>query len=142
MHNIENHVSKLEASKNMLIQVTHKHTQNVHNLNLEMTHLGTIIDTLIKFNPALVYAKLMSQVDNISDHLDALLDTVQQLQHQKLSIKLLDLHQLHILFASIKANALENQWTLLIKNPQDIFNLMFRTSARILTSSSWCTCLV
>ena len=123
MHNIENHVSKLEASQNMLIQVAHKNTQNLHTLNLEMTHLGTIIDTLIKFNPALVYAKLMSQVDDVADHLDTLLDTVQQLQHQRLSIKLLDLHQLHILFASIKATALENQWTLLINNPQDIFQL-------------------
>ena len=123
MHNIENHVSKLEASQNMLIQVAHKNTQNLKNLNDEMTHLGHIIDTLIRFNPALVHAKLMSQVEDVADHLDALLDTVQQLQHQRLSIKLLDLHQLHILFASIKATALQNQWTLLIKNPQDIFQL-------------------
>ena len=107
----------------MLIQVAHKNSQNLKQLNAEMTHLGSIIDTLIKFNPALVYAKLMAQVDDIADHLDALLDTVQQLQHQKLSIKLLDLHQLHILYASIKATALENQWTLLIQNPQDIFQL-------------------
>ena len=123
IHNIAKHVSHLEASQNMLIQVAHKNSQNLKQLNAEMTHLGSIIDTLIKFNPALVYAKLMAQVDDIADHLDALLDTVQQLQHQKLSIKLLDLHQLHILYASIKATALENQWTLLIQNPQDIFQL-------------------
>ena len=66
MHHIENHVSKLEASQNMLIQVAHKNTQNLQTLNSEMTHLGTIIDTLIKFNPALVYAKLMSQVDDVA----------------------------------------------------------------------------
>ena len=123
IHTIAKHVSHLEASQNMLIQVAHKNSQNLKQLNAEMTHLGSIIDTLIKFNPALVYAKLMAQVDDIADHLDALLDTVQQLQHQKLSIKLLDLHQLHILYASIKATALENQWTLLIQNPQDIFQL-------------------
>ena len=65
----------------------------------------------------------MSQVEDIADHLDALLDTVQQLQHQRLSIKFLELHQLYILFASIKAPALEDQWTSLINNPQDIFQL-------------------
>jgi len=44
-------------------------------------------------------------------------------QPTTLSIKLLNLHQLHTLFASIQATALQNQWTLLIKNPQDIFQL-------------------
>ena len=66
----------------MLIQVAHKNTQNLKNFNANMTHLGHIIDTLICFNPALVYAKLMSQVEDVADHLDTLIDTVQQLQHQ------------------------------------------------------------
>ena len=123
MHNIEKHVSKLESSQNMLIQVAHTNTQNINALKAEINHLDIIIETLIKYNPALVYAKLMSQVDDVADHLDALLDTVQQLQHQKLSIKLLSLHQLHILFKSLQKSAAENDWTLLIRTPQDIFQL-------------------
>ena len=123
MHNIERHVSRLETSHNMLIQIAHKNTQNIHALTAEINHLDSIIETLIQFNPALVYAKLMSQVEDVADHLDALLDTVQQLMHQKLSVKLLSLHQLHIMFESIQNTAKANDWTLLIKNPQDVFQL-------------------
>ena len=99
-------------SKGKLLQVTHKNTQNINALKADISHLDTIITTLIKYNPALVYAKLMSQVDDVTDYLDSLLDTVQQLQHQKLSIKLLTFHQLHILFQSVLASANKNDWSL------------------------------
>ena len=123
MHHIESHVSQLESSQNMLIQVSHKNTQNINALKAEISHLDSIITTLIRYNPALVYAKLMSQIDDVADYLDSLLDTVQQLQHQKLSIKLLSLHQLHILFQSVQNSAKQHNWSLLIRNPQDIFQL-------------------
>jgi hypothetical protein len=88
-----------------------------------MAHLTSIIETLIQYNPALVYAKLMSQVDGIADHLNNLVNTVQQLQHQKLSIWHLDLQQLNTLHNSLKCSAQQNNWQLLINNPQDIFQL-------------------
>jgi hypothetical protein len=116
MHSIQNHVSNLEASTNMLIHVQHKNQQQFTILAAEMAHLTAIIETLIQYNPALVYAKLMSLVNNIADHLDNLVDTVQQLQHQKLSIRLLDLQQLNTFHSSLK----QNNWQLLINNPQDI----------------------
>ncbi len=123
MHSIQNHVANLEASTNMLIHVQHKNQQQFKLLQNEMSHLESIIQTLIQYNPALVYAKLMAQVDDIADQMTALLDTVQQLQHQKLSIRLLDLDQLHTLFNSLKNSATKNSWQLLINNPQDIFQL-------------------
>jgi hypothetical protein len=73
----------------MLIHVQHKNQQQYKLLTAEMTHLASIIETLFQYNSALVNAKLMSQVDNIADHLNILVDTVQQLQHQKLAICLL-----------------------------------------------------
>jgi hypothetical protein len=109
MHSIQNHVSNLEASTNMLIHVQHKTQQQFKILAAEMAHLTTIIKTLIQYNPALVYGKLMSQVDDIADHLNNLVDTVQQLQHQKLSIRLLDLQQLNTLHSSLKRSAQQKQ---------------------------------
>jgi hypothetical protein len=123
MHSIQNHVSNLEASTNMLIHVQHKNQQQFKIIAAEMVHLSTIIETLIQYTPALVYAKLMFQVDDIADHLNNLLDTVQQLQHQKLSIRLLDLQQLNTLHKSLQRSAQQNNWQLLINNPQDIFQL-------------------
>ncbi len=63
----------------------------------------------------------MSQVDIIADHLNNLVNTVQQLQ--KLSIWLLDLQQLNILHNSLQRLAQKNNWQLLINNLQDIFQL-------------------
>ena len=122
-NHLESHVSQLESSQNMLIQVSHKNSQNINALKAKIYHLDSIITMLIKYNPALVYAKLMSQVDDVADCLDSLLDTVQQLQHQKLSIKLLSLHQLHILFQSVQTTANLHNYSLLICNPQDISQL-------------------
>jgi hypothetical protein len=88
-----------------------------------MTHLASIIETLIQYNPALMYAKQMFQLDDIADHLNNLVNTVQQLQHQKLLIHLLNLQQLNTLHNSLKHSAQQNNWQLLINNLQDIFQL-------------------
>jgi hypothetical protein len=70
MQSIQNHVPNLEASTNMLIQVQHKNQEQFKLLTAEMTHLSSIIKTLITCNPA----KLMAQENDIDDHLDNLID--------------------------------------------------------------------
>lgn len=123
MRNIQNHVSKLESNQNILIHLAHKNKQHLQILDKEMTHLGSIIETLIRYNPALVYAKSMSQVDDIANYIYALIDTVQILQQQKLSIKHLDLAQLHLLHSTLKDTDKTNDWRLLTHTPRDMFQL-------------------
>jgi len=123
IHNILNHVSKLESNQNLIMNVALKNARAIQNFGNELTHLVTAIKSLIKFNPALVYARLQAQIDDLADHLDTLLSTIQQLQHQKLAIDLLDTDQLNELYTQLKTAADKNNWKLLIKAPQDIFQL-------------------
>jgi len=85
--------------------------------------LADVVKSLIAFNPALVYARLQAQIDDLADHLTTLLDTIQQLQHQRLSIQLLDMDQLNELYAHLQTAANNNNYKLLIQAPQDIFQL-------------------
>ena len=120
---IRSHVENLETSQNMLIHIAHTHDQQIHLLHAELSHLSLIIDTLIRYNPALVYAKLYAQVDDVAERMQILLDCVQQLQHQRLSVTLLDLPQLHTMYTSVLNVAQSKQYTLLPSKPQDFFQL-------------------
>jgi hypothetical protein len=123
IHNIVNHVSKLESNQNLIINVAHKNTKAIEHFGNELDHLANVVNSLITFNPSLVYARLQAQLDDLSDHLVSLLDTIQQLQHQKLSISLLDMDQLNELYAHLQSAADKNNYKLLIQSPQDIFQL-------------------
>jgi len=88
-----------------------------------LDHLANGVNSLITFNPALVYARLQAQLDDLADHLLSLLDTIQQLQHQRLSIQLLDMDQLNELYAHLQSAAHKNNYKVLIQSPQYIFQL-------------------
>ena len=123
IHNIVNHVSKLESNQNLIINVAHKNTKAIEHFSNELDHLANVVNSLISFNPALVYARLQAQLDDLADHLVSLVDTIQQLQHQRLSIQLLDMDQLNELYAHLQSAADKNNYKLLIQSPQDIFQL-------------------
>ncbi len=67
----------------------------------DLNHLTEIIQLLITYNPALVYAKFEHNVRIIEDRLSVLFDALQQLQHQRLSVTLLDEHQMSLLHKSV-----------------------------------------
>ena len=123
IHNIVNHVSQLETNQNLIINVAHKNTKAIQHFGNELDHLANVVNSLIAFNPSLVYARLQAQLDDLADHLATLLDTIQQLQHQRLSIQLLDMDQLNELYAHLQTAAANNNYKLLIQNSQDIFQL-------------------
>ena len=104
-------------------------------LYAELTHLTSIINLLIQYNPALVYAKLHAQIQLVQDRLQTLQDCVQQLQHQRLAVTLLDLNQLHHMYTSVTKMAQSKGYTLLPSKPQDFFQLdtsYVRTGANVL----------
>jgi len=53
IHNIMNHGSTLETNQNLVINVAH--------FSNELDHLANVVNSLIAFNPALVYARLQAQ---------------------------------------------------------------------------------
>jgi hypothetical protein len=76
IHNIVNHVSQLETNQNLIINVAHKNTKAIQLFGNELDHLANVVNSLIAFNPFLVYARLQAQLDDLADHLSTLLDTI------------------------------------------------------------------
>jgi hypothetical protein len=107
----------------LLVGIVKKHEHQIHELADDLNHLTEIIRLLITYNPALVYAKFEHNVRIIEDRLSVLFDTLQQLQHQRLSVSLLDEHQMNLLHESVINTATSRNLQVLPTRPQDYFQL-------------------
>jgi hypothetical protein len=113
----------LQTNQNILLHISHTHEQQIQLLHADLTHLTSVINLLIQYNTALVYAKLHAQIQLVQDRLQILQDCVQQLQHQHLAVTLLDINQLHHMYSSVTKMAQSKGYTLLPSKPQGFFQL-------------------
>ena len=123
IHNIQKQLLDITDQQNLLTSISLKHEHIIHDLTTDLTHLTDIVRTLIKYNPALVYAKLQQNVQQIEDRLTILFNTLQQLQTHRLAVNLLDEHQMQVLQKSVKATADSKGLELIPKQPTDFFQL-------------------
>jgi hypothetical protein len=65
------------------------HEEQIGALAQELLSVTDLTETQITYSPTLKFPKLDFQLSTINDKVEALEDTLQQLQHHKLSIKLL-----------------------------------------------------
>ena len=123
IHKIQKDLLNLSDQHNLLVKVVQKHEHQIHELTDELDHLTEVIRTLITYNPALVYAKFEHNVKIIEDRLQDLFNALQQLQHQRLSVTLLDAHQMAALHESVHNTAATRNLQVLPTRPQDYFQL-------------------
>ena len=107
----------------MLVHISEQHEQHIDALAQELLNLTDLLETLIKFNPTLMFARLDYQLSAIEERVDALVDTVQQLQHHKLSIKILTHKQLVAMHNDVMTSAESLSTVPLPQNLQDYFQL-------------------
>jgi hypothetical protein len=120
---IQKDILNLSDQHNLLVGIVKKHEHQIHELADDLDHLTEIIRLLITYNPALVYAKFEHNVRIIEDRLSVLFDALQQLQHQRLSVTLLDEHQMSLLHQSVINTAASRNLQVLPTRPQDYFQL-------------------
>jgi hypothetical protein len=120
---IQKDILNLSDQHNLLVGIVKKHEHQIHELANDLNHLTEIIRLLITYNSALVYAKFEHNVRIIEDRLSVLFDALQQLQHQRLSVTLLDEHQMSLLHKSITNTAASRNLQVLPTRPQDYFQL-------------------
>ena len=123
INEIKTQLLNLNDQHNILTKIVQKHEHELLTLHDQLQHLTTVVETLLMYNPTLVYAVFQKNIHKIRRKLDSFISTLQQLQHQRLSVRLLDEHQLNIVFDSIKNTALQRQIKLLPARPQDLFQL-------------------
>jgi hypothetical protein len=120
---IQKDILNLSDQHNLLVSVVKKHEHQIHELADDLNHLTNVIRLLITYNPALVYAKFEHNVRIIEDRLSVLFDAIQQMQHQRLSVTLLDAKQMSLLHESVTNTAASRNLQVLPTRPQDYFQL-------------------
>jgi len=120
---IKEQVLDLSSQHNLLVQVSQRHEKEIQELDSDLSHLAQIIRILITYNPALIYAKLQQQIEIIHDRISTLSDTLQQLQHHRLSVNLLNEFQLQVLHTAVLDTAAKRDLKLLPTKPQDFFQI-------------------
>ncbi len=120
---ISSHLDSVASKQNMLVKISEKHEQHINDLANDLMSLTSQLEAFIKFNPTLLYARLEFQLTAITNRVEALMDTLQQLQHHKLSMKLLDFQQLAAMHKDVMASAETLDTVPLPHNLQDYFQL-------------------
>ena len=120
---IQNNLLTLTDQHNILTSVVRKHEHELATLNDQLQHLTNTVEALIMYNPALVYAILDDTIITIKDKITSLFNTLQQLQHQRLAVDLLDEHQMHVVWDSALNSAKKLEVQLLPTRPQDLYQL-------------------
>ena len=123
LQTISAHLDSVADKQNLLVQVAQTHEEHITQLEHDLSTLSSVLEAFIKYNPTLLYARLNHQVDTLELRVDTLIDTIQQLQHHRLSIKLLTQPQLIAMHADIKISAANMNSVPFPQNLQDYFQL-------------------
>jgi len=123
LHNIQKQLLDLSDQQTLLTNIIRKHEHVISELIKDMSHLTEIVQTLIMYNPALVYAKLEQNIKLIEDRLTQLFNTLQQLQHHRLAVDLLDENQMQVLQQAIQNTARSKYLQIIPTQPTDFFQL-------------------
>ena len=123
IHNIQKQLLDFSDQQTLLTNIVQKHDHIISELIKDMTHLTDIVQTLIIYNPALVYAKLEQNIKLLEDRLQILFNTLQQLQHHRLAVNLLDENQMQVLLQAVQNTARSKQLQIIPTQPTDFFQL-------------------
>jgi hypothetical protein len=113
----------LSDQHNILTSIVKKHKHELSSLHAELTSLTNAVESLIIYNPVLVYAILTYNIKQMNKRIDILFQALQQLQHQRLAVKLLDSTQLDIIYKAARNAAHSLQVDLIPTKPSDLFQL-------------------
>ena len=108
---------------NLLVHVTKKQEERIHRITENMNAIVQLIKMMVDFNPALIAAQLGAQLDLFESRLSRATGAVQQLQHRRLSIDLLDTLQMTEMHRSIEEVASARGYVLMPERLSDYFQL-------------------
>ena len=121
--NLQNQLASQRTTQALILDVSKRHEKHLQDLDKTVKDLTDFVQSYILSDPTLVYAQLQDALQHIQDHLDIIFDTIQQLQHQRLSISLLPPKYLHILHTAVNDAAKSRNLVLLPEHIQDYFQL-------------------
>ena len=123
-------MNQLRETVNTLQSNQMKHFAILKNLTVEITKVHRMIDGLHKgltaaslTNPAFIISSLMRTESHLHRILDIVTNTIQQLQHRRMSVDFLQHNQLLKVFNNAKTIADATSCRLIPEHPSDLFQL-------------------
>jgi len=120
---LKDRLNTMGKNHNLLVQVTKKQEEQIHRLTENMNAICSIIKMMVKYNPALIAAQISAQLDLVESRLTRATNAVQQLQHRRLAVDLLDTYQLTEMQKAVTEIAEKRGYTLLPTQGSDYFQL-------------------
>jgi hypothetical protein len=108
---------------NLLVHITKKQEERIHRIAENMNAIVQLIKMMVNYNPALIAAHIGAQLDSFEARLGRVILAVQQLQHRRLSINLLDTFQMTELHKSVSEVAKARGYVLMPERLSDYFQL-------------------
>jgi hypothetical protein len=108
---------------NLLVHVTQKQEERIHRITENMNTISQIIKMMTEYNPALISAQIQAQLDLFESRLVRATGAVQQLQHRRLAIDLLDTTQMAEMHQTVAEVAASRGYELMPQRLSDYFQL-------------------
>ena len=116
-------LNSLEKAHNLLVLLSQKQAQTSQEIVKDLDHFLRTIDLLLIHDAGVLYAQLDRIMIQWELQVRMVIDAVQQAQHQKLSINLLDQEQLLLLQQATLELASKHQYQVLPQQLSDYFQL-------------------
>ena len=123
INKLQTELGDLANKHNMLIQVTDKHEVMLMDLIESMEGVIETLNYMNEYNPGLIYAQINEQVVEFMERITKLENAVQQLQHRRLAVDLLDKDQLKVLHEAVLQLAAKEGYQILPERIGDYFQI-------------------
>ena len=120
---LKSRLNEQGRNHNLLVHVTEKQERQIQRITENMNVISQIIKMMVEYNPALIAAQIAAQLDLFESRLNRATSAVQQLQHRRLAIDLLDTHQLSEMHSAILEVATKRGYELMPQRLADYFQL-------------------
>ena len=120
---LKTRLNEVEKNHNLFVHVTQRQEEQINRIAENMNAICALIQMMIKYNPTLISEQIASQINLFETRVTVATNAVQQLQHRRLAVDLLDTHQLDEMHKAIAAVAHDRGYTLMPERISDYFQI-------------------
>ena len=123
IQNLKNRLNEVDKNHNLLVHVTQRQEEQINRITENMNAICALITMMAKNNPTLIAEQISSQISLFETRLTMATNAVQQLQHRRLAIDMLDTQQLTEMHNAVLNVAKERGYHLMPERISDYFQI-------------------
>ncbi len=123
IQNLKARLNEMDKNHNLLVHVTQRQEEQINRITENMNAICALITMMAKNNPTLIAEQISSQISLFETRLTMATNAVQQLQHRRLAIDMLDTQQLTEMHNAVLNVAKERGYHLMPERISDYFQI-------------------